>query len=145
MDDAGGVRRIQRVRQLHEDAGDLAYRHRTMCEARGQGFAGVVRHGDERLAGMVANLVDRRDVGMIERTRGACLPQQASSGLRIMDRSRRQEFQRNPTLQVRIFGQIHRAHAPGADVADDSVVRDGRADHGTCPVHVSQVQRTIAR
>jgi hypothetical protein len=33
-----------------------------------------------------------------------------------MHRSRRQEFERNPPLQVRIFGQIHRAHAAGADV-----------------------------
>ncbi len=130
MNDAGGVGRIQRVGQLREDAGDLPNRHLTVRDARGQGFARVVGHGDERLAGMVADLVHRRDVGMIERAGGARLAQQAGRGFRIMDRSRRKKFERDPPFEFRIFGQIHRAHAAGADVADDPVVRDVGAYHG---------------
>ena len=81
MDDAGGVGRVERVGQLREDAGDLADRHLAVGEARRQGFALVVRHRDERLAGVVADLVDRRDVGMIERAGRARLPQQAGRGI----------------------------------------------------------------
>ena len=81
MDDAGSVGRLECVGHLREDAGDLADGHLTAGEARGQGFPVVVRHGDERLAGMVADLVNRRDVGMIERAGGARLPQQAGRGI----------------------------------------------------------------
>jgi hypothetical protein len=133
VDDARAVRRVERVSHLREDAGDLADRHSTVGQAQRQGFALVVRHRDKRLASVVANLVHGRDVGVIERAGGARLPQQAGGGIGIMDRSRRQEFKRDPPLQVRILGQIHRAHTAGADVADDPVVRDGRADHGTYP------------
>ena len=130
MDDAGGVGRIERVGQLRQDAGDLADRHLPVGEASRKGFPLVVRHRDERLAGMVADLVERRDVGMIQRAGGARLAQQASRGFRIMDRSGQQEFERDPPFQVGIFSQIHRAHAAGADVADDPVVRDAGANHG---------------
>jgi hypothetical protein len=65
VNDAGGVGRIQRVGQLGENAGDLPNRHLTVRDTRRQGFACVVGHGDERLAGMVADLIHRGDVGMV--------------------------------------------------------------------------------
>ena len=82
VDDAGGVCGVERVGHLRDDAGDLGHRQRPAGEASRQRFALVVRHRDERLAGVVADLVDRRDVGMIERAGGARLPQQAGSGFR---------------------------------------------------------------
>ena len=76
-----------------------------MRDARGQGFARVVGHRDERLAGMVADLVHRRNVGMIQRAGRASLPQQAGRGVRIVDRSGREELQRDPLRpQVRSVG-----------------------------------------
>ena len=80
MDDPGGVGRIERVGHLREDAGDLAERHLTMRETRGQGFSLVVRHCDEWLPGVVADLVDRRDVRMIERAGRSRLAQEPSRG-----------------------------------------------------------------
>jgi hypothetical protein len=46
-----------------------------------------MRHGDERLAGVITDLVDRRDVWMIEGAGGARLPEQAGRGFRIAGRS----------------------------------------------------------
>jgi hypothetical protein len=138
MDDAGGVGRIERVGQLREDSRDLADKHLTVREASREGCTIVVRHGDERLAGMVADLVHGRDVRMIERAGGTRLAQQTNRRFRIMDGSGREKFKGNPALEVRIFGQIHRAHAARADVAEDPVVRDAGAYHGrklTCPIY----------
>jgi len=78
---------------------------------------------------MVANLVDRRDVGMIERTRGARLPQEAGRRVAVTHRSRRQELQRDAALECGVFGQVNRAHAASAEMADDSVVGDEGAHH----------------
>ena len=89
-----------------------------------------MRHRDERLTGVVADLVHRGDVGMIERTGGPRFAQQAGGRFWIMDRSRRQKLERDVPLEVRVLGQIHSAHTASADVAEDPVVRDGRADHG---------------
>ena len=80
--------------------------------------------------GVVADLVDRGDVWMIERAGGARLPQQAGRGFGIADRVRRQELERDASFQIRILGQIHRAHPACADVADDPVMGDAGADHG---------------
>ena len=76
MHDPGGVGRRERIGHLGDDAGDLDHRQLTAGEARLERFSLVVRHRDERLTGVVANLVDRRDVWMIERAGGTRLPEQ---------------------------------------------------------------------
>ena len=86
MDDAGGVCGVERVGHLRDDAGDLGHRQLPAGKASCEGFSLVVRHRDERLARVVADLVDRRDVGMIECAGGARLTQQAGSGVRMTGR-----------------------------------------------------------
>ena len=127
--DPGGVSGGERIGHLCDEAGDLGHRQRTAGEASRERLALVVRHRDERLAGEVADLVDRRDVRVIERAGGARLPQQAGRGVRMAGGLRRQELERDPALEVRILGEIHRPHPAGADVAEDPVVGDGGADH----------------
>ena len=124
VDDAGRVSGVERVGHLRDQAGDLGHRQRTAGEASGERFSLVVRHRDERLAGVVADLVDRRDVRMIERAGRAGLPQQSGGGVRMAGGFRREELERDPALEVRILGQIHRPHPAGADVAEDPVVRN---------------------
>ena len=104
MDDASRVGRVERIRQLRQDAGDLTDKHLIVREAGRQGFALVVRHRDERLAGMLTDLVHRRDVGMIQGAGGARLPQQASRSVWIIDGSRQQKLERDPPFKMRIFG-----------------------------------------
>ena len=117
------------VGDLRDDAGDLGNRHRRAAETVRQGFPLVVRHGDERLAVVVADLVDRRDVWMIERTSGPRLSQQAGRGVWTARGLRVQKLQRDSPLESRILREIDRAHAARADVADDPVVGDAGADH----------------
>ena len=129
MHDPGGVSSGERIGDLCDEASDLGHRQWSAGKASGQRFALVMRHRDERLAGEVADLVDRRDVRVIERAGRARLPQQAGRGVRMAGGLGRQELERYPALEVRILGEIHRPHPAGADVADDPVVGDGGADH----------------
>ena len=85
MDDVGGMCGVQRVGHLRDDAGDLGHRQLTAGEASRESFSLVVRHRDERPAVVIADLVDRGDVRMIERTGRARLPQQAGRGVADAD------------------------------------------------------------
>ena len=71
---------------------DLGDWQGTVGEASSERFSLVVRHCDERLAGVVADLVNRGDVRVIERAGSACLPQQAGRGFRTGGRVGRQEL-----------------------------------------------------
>ncbi len=129
MHDPGGVGRGERIGHLRDDAGDLDHRHLTAGEASLERFSVVVRHRDERLTGVVADLVDRRDVWVIERAGGTRLAQQAGRAVPASGRFRLQKLECYPPVEVRILSQIHRAHPAGADAADDPVMGDGGADH----------------
>ena len=129
MDDAGGVRGGQCIGDLGQDTRGVSDRQRTARQSSRERLSVVVRHGDERLAAGLAHLVDSRDVRVIERARGPRLAQEAGGGFGIAAGGGRQELQRDLASQVEIFGEIDRPHPACSDVAQDSVVRDGCADH----------------
>ena len=129
MHDPGGVGRCERIGHLCDDAGDLDHRHLTAREASLERFSVVVRHRDERLTGVVADLVDRRDVWMIERAGGTRLPEQPGRAFPASGRFRLEKLECHAPVEVRVLSQIHRAHPAGADAADDPVMGDGGADH----------------
>ena len=49
---------------------------------------------------------------------------------RIFFRFRRQELERDMATQVDVLGFVHHAHPSPAQLREDTVVRDGLADHG---------------
>ena len=81
MDDAGRVRRGQRVGDMRDDPRGLRNRQRPARQAFGQRLALVVGHRDERLSFELADFVDRADVRVIQGAGGARLAQQALGGL----------------------------------------------------------------
>ena len=129
MDNPRPVRRVEGVGDLRDNAGDLCDRQRTAGETRRERLAFAVRHDDERLAIRLVDLVDRADVGMIERTGGTGLADEPCRGLPRSRGVGGQELHRHAPLQLGVFGQIRRAHAAGADVAQDAVMGNCAADH----------------
>ena len=129
MHDPGGVGRCERIGHLRDDAGDLDHRHLPTGEAGLERFSVVVRHRDERLTGVVTDLVDRRDVWVIERAGGTRLPEQPGRAFPASGRFRLEKLECHTPVEVRVLSQIHRAHPAGADAADDPVMGDGGADH----------------
>jgi len=91
-------------------------------------------HDDERVAIVLADLVDGADIGMIERGRGARFAAKAFEGLLVSRQLVWQEFKGNEAAQFRILGFIDNAHAAATKLLDDPVMRNDLPNHavGLC-------------
>ena len=129
MDDSLGMRRIERIRNLHAEIEHLLDRQRFIFDPVLQRLAIEKFHGDERLAIYFVHVVNRADIGMIQSGGRACFPSKSFERLAIRGKIFRQEFQRNEAAELRIFGLEHDAHTAATDFFNHAVVRDGFSDH----------------
>ena len=72
-------------------------------------------HDDEAAGLGLAGLVDRDDVGMVQRRDGQRLADEAVHRLRFLIQPRRHQLERDVASQPIVVGQIHLAHAAAAD------------------------------
>ena len=86
-------------------------------------------HGDERLAVVLADLVDRADVRMVQRRRGTRFAPEAFQRLRVAGHFLGQELQGHEAAKVGVLGLVDHTHPAAAELLDDAVMRDGLADH----------------
>ena len=133
MDDALGVRGVERIRDLNRQRDKLVILHRTRADGVLERQAIEKLHGDERLAFMLVNVVNGADVGMIQRRSGLRLALEAGQSLRIFGDIVGQEFQRDKAAELEVLRLVNHAHAAAAQLLDDAVMRDGLTDH-VCPI-----------
>ena len=76
-----------------------------------------------------ADLVDRADVGMVQRRRGPSFAAEAGQRLRVSGNVFGQELERDEAAKLGVFGLVDHTHPAAAELFDDAVVRDGLADH----------------
>ena len=127
MDDAVGVGRGKRRCQLTSDRPDLVDRHRAAAKPQREALALDEFHDDERAIALVENVVDGRDVRMIEPRGGARLAQDA-----IADRVARpgdEALERDAALEPRIVAEEHLPHAADAELVEDLIRSDRRTYH----------------
>ena len=86
-------------------------------------------HGDEGMPLVLADVVDRADVGMIQGRGSLRLALEAAEGLRIARDVVGQELHGDETVKARVLGLVHHAHSAATQFLDDAVVRDGSPDH----------------
>ena len=79
-------------------------------------------HDDERLPVVLADVVDRADVRMVQRRGGAGLALEALQRLPGRGELGRQELERDLAAQPRVLGLVDDAHAAAADPVEDAVV-----------------------
>ena len=82
-------------------------------------------HGDKRSAFKFSNIVNRADVGVIERGCGACFPAESLDRLRVQRNVIRKEFQSNIAAQARVRGFVDHAHSSATQFFQNGVVGDG--------------------
>src|ERR1700680_760560 len=95
-------------------------------------------HRDEGLGIMLADLINRADVGMIEGRRSAGFAPEALGGLGVLGKFFRKEFQADEASNLKVFGLVDHAHPAAAELLDYAVMRYGFADHsrpGSSPGH----------
>src|SRR5712692_2198803 len=87
-------------------------------------------HGNEVLAVLLADIVNRADVGMIERGGGFGFAAEALECGGALRGFRRKKLQRDEALEAGVFGFVDDAHATAAQLLEYAIVRDRQADHG---------------
>ena len=131
MDDPGGVRGVQGVSNLHADRQQrLDVETATIGYARLQRGALQILHGDEGAAVLFADVMNRADVGMIQRRRGPGLALKAVHGLAVPSQFVGHELERDEAMEPRVFRFVDDAHAAATELLDDAIVGD-RLPHGS--------------
>ena len=82
-------------------------------------------HRDERLLVLLANVVNRADVRVVECGRGLSFALKAGECLRVTANFIRQELEGDEAVQPRVLSLIDHAHPATAELLDDEVMRDG--------------------
>ena len=129
MHDALRVRGVERVGDLDADVDNLLDLERAGRDAIVQCLALHPFHDDERLAIVLADVVDGADVGMVQRGCGARFNAEALNGLSIARQILGDELQRDRTAKAGVVGAVDDAHAAGSKLMEHPIVRDCFADH----------------
>ena len=130
MDNSRRVGRRQSVRDLHRILQRLSERQPLARNHLVQRLARDVLHGDEVEAVIAGDIVNGDDVGVIQRRGRFCLLHEAPLALSVRDFLRRQDFDGDKAIEVRVPGFVNHAHPALAQFLDDLVVRNGPSDHG---------------
>ena len=128
MDDSRGVGRIKRIGDLNcePDSSDIQIQRTTgdrTSDSAVQNSMAIKR------AILLADVVNRADVGVIQRGRGLGFALKTGKCLRIAGHLFGQKLEGDEAMQPRVFGLIHHTHTAAAEFLDNTVVRDGLADH----------------
>ena len=122
------VRRIEAVGDLDADLQELRDFDGLDGDAVLEGLALEQLHGDERPALELPDVVDRADVGMIERRCRARFAAKPLDRLRIPGNVVGKEFQRDVPAEPRVPGLVDHAHPAPAQLFQDAVVGDGATE-----------------
>jgi len=87
-------------------------------------------HGNEGLAFVIANLINRADIQVVKSRCGTRLALEALQRLAISRKLFGKELERNMSAELQVFGFVNYAHASATQFAQDLVMRDGAAEHG---------------
>nr|WP_249937124.1 hypothetical protein [Roseateles sp. DAIF2] len=125
MHDAALVRIVERARQLDAHHDDIAHRQRQAgLQYIGQRFAVQQLHRHIGAAVDLADIVHGDDVGVRQRTGGACLAQEARAVFLVLAQRGMQELDRDIAPDTRVMGAEHAGHAAAPQAFDDLVAAD---------------------
>ena len=96
---------------MYADIDDFVGRERRFHQSGRESLPFDILHGDEETIPVLIHLIDRADVRMIQCGRGPCFTEQPFFGLRIVDRFRRQHFDRDFAFQLGVLRKEDFAHA----------------------------------
>ena len=78
-----------------------------------------------------SDVVDRADIGMIQRRCRLRLALKTAQSLGILGNVIGQKLERDKALEPSVFGLEHHAHAAAAEFFKNAVVRDGLISHSS--------------
>ena len=121
VDDARTVRRIERIRDLLAERGDLLDGERLPLDRMLDRLSPQSLHHQEGLAFVHADVVDRADVRMIQRRRRARLTLEAIERMGAPAGFFRQELDRHPAAELGVLRLVDHTHPTAAELRHDGV------------------------
>ena len=111
MHDAGPVRFLERIADLHAALQRLFQGQRPFLQPRFQSLALHILHHQVGGPILAAHVVQHANVRMIQGRNDAGFPLEALPGLGIVRKMRGQDLDGDGALQTRVAGAIHFSHA----------------------------------
>ena len=128
MDDPGGMSGIQGIGELRAQFQDfVAFEAPLFRKSCLECLSLDQFHHDEGLTFVLADFVNRTDVGMIESGGGAGLPFESRNPDRILAKRVWENLNRNLASQFLILRPIHLSHATFSQGREDFIVSERRA------------------
>ena len=129
VNDAFGVRGVERVRDFHRQVQQLLDRQRPGFNNVLEGLALHQLHGDERLPVVLADLMDGADVGMVEGGSSPGFAAEALQRLGILRQVFGEKLQSNVAAQAEVLGLIDHTHPATAQLREDFVMGNCASNH----------------
>ena len=129
MHDAFGVSGVERIGDFDRQRDQTFDFHRAAGDHVLQGHAIEEFHGDEALAVVLANLVNRANAGVIEGRGRTRFTVETLERLGILRDVIGEKFEGDEAAKSRVFGLIDHAHATAANFFEDAIVRNRLPDH----------------
>src|SRR6202167_930274 len=124
VDNTSAVSSIERIRNLNSQQQYLIDRHRLAANSMLQSHPLQKLHRYEWMLFMLANLIDRTDVGMIESRCGTSFTPEAFQRLGVTCEVFGQELQSDQAPKFHVLGLVDHTHATAPNFFEDSVVSD---------------------
>jgi hypothetical protein len=121
MDDPAGVGFVQRAGQPSDDVHRVLQVQATIAQQIGQRAARHVTHDQERLAVMLAEVVNGDDGRMLEGGDDARFALEASTGCRLVAQITEQDLDRDIAADDGVVGQIDHRHAAVTQLGFDLI------------------------
>ena len=128
MNDAFGVRCIEGVGDFDCHREQHFRFQGAARDAMLQGHSVQKLHGDERMALVLADVMNRANVRVIQGGGSLRFALETSQSLRVFGHFVGQKFQGDEAVQAGVFGFIDHSHAAAAELLDDPIMRDGLAE-----------------
>ena len=141
MPDARGVRLRETLGDLVGDVGEPSRREPAGGQQVAQGRAVHPFHGDERHAGLIANVVDGQDIGMVQCGRGLGFLLEATHAIGIVGETGWEDLDRDLTLEAGIQRAVHLTHAACPERTEDLIRAEQRRTLGRLQAHQTVLDR----
>ena len=130
MEDAFGVRRVERVGHLHGNLDQRPEFEGPAVEPLVERFALEQLHRQVALAAFLIEAVDGADVGMVERGRGAGFAPEPFERLGRRRVAGRQHLDGHLPAELGVLRPVDDAHAACTELVSDAIVPEGLANQG---------------
>ena len=141
MDDAFFVRCVERVSHFDAQLQQQIHRQRLAPDTMLERLPLEMLHHNEVPAILLPDLVNRADVRVIQRRRGACFPLKSLQRIWIARQFLGQELQGDVAAEARVLSLVDDSHSAATEFLDDFVVGNDLAGQNLCVRHAADNRR----